>query len=68
VGEGPDEDELERLGVYDPEGARRGLVSQTVRDSVHEAFIFPPLDPLVLKGFAEPVAVYGVQRAPTTSR
>ena len=40
------------------------LVSQTVRDSAGPSLMFPPLDPLVLKGFAEPVPVYGVQRAP----
>lgn len=39
------------------------LVSQTVRDFVREAFTFQSFDPLVLKGFAEPVPVYGVQRA-----
>jgi adenylate cyclase len=39
------------------------LVSQTVRDAAAASFTFPSLDPLVLKGFAEPVPVYGVQRS-----
>jgi adenylate cyclase len=39
------------------------LVSQTVRDLGPASFTFPSLDPLVLKGFAEPVPVYGVQRS-----
>ncbi|MGH9015688.1 MAG: adenylate/guanylate cyclase domain-containing protein [Acidimicrobiia bacterium] len=39
------------------------LVSQTVRDAAAASFAFPSLDPLVLKGFAEPVPVYGVQRS-----
>jgi len=44
------------------------LVSQTVRDSARPSLTFPPLDPLVLKGFAEPVPVYGVERAPSSKR
>jgi adenylate cyclase len=39
------------------------IVSQTVRDSAPASFTFPSLDPLVLKGFADPVPVYGVQRS-----
>jgi class 3 adenylate cyclase len=38
------------------------LVSQTVRDRTDAAFTFQTLGPRVLKGFADPVAVYGVQR------
>jgi hypothetical protein len=42
------------------------LVSQTVRDAASASFTFVPLDPLVLKGFADPMPVYGVQRTPST--
>ena len=38
------------------------LVSETVRDRAGAAFTYQPLGPLVLKGFAEPAPVYGVQR------
>jgi adenylate cyclase len=39
------------------------LVSETVRDRVGAAFTVKPLGPLGLKGFAEPVPVYVVQRS-----
>lgn len=38
------------------------LVTKTVRDGAGAAFTFQPLGPLVLKGFADPVPIYGVQR------
>ena len=44
------------------------LVSKTVRDRARAAFTFQPLGPLVLKGFAEPAPVYGVQRTERGSR
>jgi adenylate cyclase len=38
------------------------VVSETVRDWTDAAFTFQPLGPLVLKGFADPVVAYAVQR------
>jgi hypothetical protein len=67
VPEPPDEAELERLGVYDPEAPD----AAEQLDLLTRAFEMGATVDEVARAthvFAEPVPVYGVQRAPSTSR